>query len=69
MWCNGLYPRGVLSGKVGTGMCGPDSAFSVCQVYQLWPPFKLKIGLDILDGNTKAIPYLKLKSTKELVPD
>ena len=36
-------PRGVLSGKVGTGRCSPD--FSTSQVYQ-WPFFYLKIGLD-----------------------
>ena len=43
-----LNPEGrVLSGKVGTGMCGPDRVFfSGSQVLQ-WPLFYLKIGLDI----------------------
>ena len=37
---------GVLSRKVGTGMCGSDSSFLGFRVLQ-WPLFYLKIGLDI----------------------
>ena len=49
--------EGVLSGKVGTGMCGPDKVlFSGSQVYQ-WPLFYLKIGLDIGRAFAKCIIF------------
>ena len=54
-----LLIRGVLSGKVGTGMCGPVRVlFSTSQVYQ-WPLFYLKIGLDIGHVFAKCLIYDK----------
>ena len=39
--------RGVLSGKMGTGMCGPDRvAFFSLSGLEMAPFFYLKIGLD-----------------------
>ena len=51
------FQEGVLSGKVGTGMCGPDRVlFLAFQFYQ-WPLFYLKIGLDMGHVFAKCIIF------------
>ena len=44
---DGMTARGVLSGKVGTGMCGPDRVLFRPLRFSNGPFFYLKIGLDI----------------------
>ena len=51
-YCHGkvsrnMYGRGVLSGKVGTLMCGPDGVLFRPLRFTNGPFFYLKIGLDI----------------------